>query len=220
MTLTFLFALSAVLNDKLTFYQNTRCRHVVEIWFDLDNMEVGRGGEHFVVTSYNVDFYFIIIFYLQNPHFQKNYPSHWGLCPDLKKLLSSQLQIINQKHCIVGPFKLFNRSIAGGSTIGNRRQCRGSTRHVCAFSTFAVLIFGLLLLTVNTDYGSIIILRLDYYTLGVQMLLPILIGVLHGDLKVESQMCQLIHMLIHNCNIFLCSLDVGNIDDHCRCPII
>ena len=52
------------------------------------------------------------------------------------------------------------------------------------------------------------------------MLLPILIGVLHGDLKVESHMCQLIHMLIHNCTIFLCSLDVGNIDDQRRGPTL
>ena len=126
MTLTFLFALSAVLNDKLAFYQNTRCRHIAEIWFDLDRREGGASILRWRHTTST----FIIIFYLQNPHFQKIYPFHWGLCPDFKKLLSSQLQIIRQKHCIVGPFKLFNRSIAGGSTIGNRRQCRGSTRHV------------------------------------------------------------------------------------------
>ena len=181
----------------------------------------GEGGRAFCgdVIQRRLLFYHNILF-TKSSLSQKLYLSLRSLPWFKKKLLSSQLQIIRQKHCIVGPFKLFNRSIAGGSTIGNRRQCRGSTRHVCAFSTFAVLIFGLLLLTVSTDYGSILILRLDYYTLGVQMLLPILIGVLHGDLKVESQMCQLIHMLIHNCNIFLCSLDVGNIDDHCRCPII
>ena len=98
MTLTFLFALSAVLNDKLTFYQNTRCRHVVEIWFDLDNMEVGRGGEHFVVTSYNVDFYSIIIFYLQNPHFQKKYTLRslpWFQKKLLEKGLRPQVLAIN-----------------------------------------------------------------------------------------------------------------------------
>ena len=94
----FLFALSAVLNDKLTFYQNTRCRHVVEIWFDLDNMEVGRGGEHFVVTSYNVDFYSIIIFYLQNPHFQKKYTLRslpWFQKKLLEKGLRPQVLAIN-----------------------------------------------------------------------------------------------------------------------------
>ena len=134
-------------------------------------------------------------------------------------MLSSQLQIIRQKHCIVGPFKLFNRSIASGSTIGNRRQCRGSTRHVCAFSTFAVLIFGLLLLTVNTDYGSILILRLLY--IGSSDVASYINWSSAWGFKSRTPNVSIdTYMLIHNCNIFLCSLDVVNIDDHCRCPII
>ena len=32
--------------------------------------------------------------------------------------------------------------------------------------------------------------------------------------------CQDGTSLVHNCTIFLCSLDVGNIDDQCRCPTI
>ena len=27
-----------------------------------------------------------------------------------------------------------------------------------------------------------------------------------------------LHVIVHNCTIFLCSLDVGNIDDQCRGP--
>ena len=32
--------------------------------------------------------------------------------------------------------------------------------------------------------------------------------------KIISTPCS----LVHNCTIFLCHVDVGNIDDQCRCP--